>query len=80
VHDPLADPAEALAHYGLRLLPAVPESGAFDALLAAVPHRVYAALDGAALARLLREDGLLADLKGLWRHQELPPNLRRWTL
>ena len=80
VHDPLADPAEALAHYGLRLLPAVPESGAFDALLAAVPHRAYAALDGAALARLLREDGLLADLKGLWRHQELPPNVRRWTL
>ena len=80
VHDPLADPTEALAHYGLRLLPAMPESGAFDALLAAVPHRAYAALDGTALARLLREDGLLADLKGLWRHQELPPNLRRWTL
>jgi UDP-N-acetyl-D-galactosamine dehydrogenase len=80
VHDPLADPAEALARYGLPLLPAVPEEAAFDAVLAAVPHRAYAALDGAALARLLREDGLLADLKGLWRHQELPPNLRRWTL
>jgi UDP-N-acetyl-D-glucosamine/UDP-N-acetyl-D-galactosamine dehydrogenase len=80
VHDPLADPAEALARYGLRLLPAVPERGAFDAVLAAVPHRAYAALDGAALARVLREDGLLADLKGLWRHQELPSQLRRWTL
>jgi UDP-N-acetyl-D-galactosamine dehydrogenase len=80
VHDPLADPAEALARYGLPLLPAVPEEAAFDAVLAAVPHRAYAALDGAALARLLREDGLLADLKGLWRHQELPPNVRRWTL
>jgi UDP-N-acetyl-D-galactosamine dehydrogenase len=80
VHDPLADPAEALAHYGLHLLPAMPERGAFDAVLAAVPHRAYAALDGPALARLLREDGLLADLKGLWRHQKLPPNLRRWTL
>jgi UDP-N-acetyl-D-glucosamine/UDP-N-acetyl-D-galactosamine dehydrogenase len=80
VHDPLADPADALARYGLRLLPAVPERGAFDAVLAAVPHRAYAALDGAALARLLREDGLLADPKGLWRHRELPPHLRRWTL
>jgi hypothetical protein len=31
-------------------------------------------------ARLLRENGVLADLKGLWRHQELPPDVRRWTL
>jgi UDP-N-acetyl-D-glucosamine/UDP-N-acetyl-D-galactosamine dehydrogenase len=80
VHDPFADPAEALALHGLRLLPAVPERGTFDAVLGAVPHRAYAALDGTALARLLRDNGLLADLKGLWRHLELPPNLRRWTL
>jgi UDP-N-acetyl-D-glucosamine/UDP-N-acetyl-D-galactosamine dehydrogenase len=80
VHDPLADPAEALALYGLRLLDRLPAAGAFDALLAAVAHRAYATLDGAALARLLRPGGLVADLKGLWRRLELPPGLERWVL
>jgi UDP-N-acetyl-D-galactosamine dehydrogenase len=80
VHDPLADPAEALALYGLRLLERLPAEGGFGAVLAAVPHRAYAALDGRALARLLRPGGLVADLKGLWRHLELPEQLHRWTL
>ena len=80
VHDPLADPAEARAQYGLRLLAALPSAGAYDAVLGAVPHRAYAALDGRALARLLRPGGLLADLKGAWRHLELPADRQRWTL
>jgi UDP-N-acetyl-D-galactosamine dehydrogenase len=80
VHDPLADPTEALALYGLRLLERPPAEGGFDGVLGAVPHRAYAALDGAALARLLRPGGLVADLKGLWRHLELPAGVQRWTL
>jgi UDP-N-acetyl-D-glucosamine/UDP-N-acetyl-D-galactosamine dehydrogenase len=80
VHDPLADSAEALALYGLRLLDRLPAEGAFDAVLGGVPHRAYAALDGLALARLLRPGGLVADLKGLWRRLELPEGLQRWTL
>jgi UDP-N-acetyl-D-glucosamine/UDP-N-acetyl-D-galactosamine dehydrogenase len=79
VHDPLADPEEARREYGLLLLEALPEDDTYDALLGAVPHHAYAALDGPALARLLRADGLLADLKGVWRHLELPDR-RRWTL
>jgi UDP-N-acetyl-D-galactosamine dehydrogenase len=80
VHDPLADPAEARAHYGLPLMARLPAEGAWDAILASVPHRPYRALDAAALTRLLRPHGLLADLKGIWRHLELPPDRRRWTL
>jgi UDP-N-acetyl-D-galactosamine dehydrogenase len=80
LHDPQADPAEALADYGLTLERDLPVRGAFDALLATVPHRAYRALDAAALAALLRPNGLLADLKGIWRHLVLPPDRRRWTL
>ncbi len=80
VHDPVANPAEALALYGLRLLDRLPAEASFDAVLGGVPHRAYAALDGAALARLLRPGGLIADLKGLWRHLERPPGVQRWTL
>jgi UDP-N-acetyl-D-galactosamine dehydrogenase len=80
VHDPLADPAAAAALYGLQLLAELPDRDGYDALLATVPHRAYARLDPATLARLLRPGGLLADLKGLWRHRELPQGIRRWTL
>jgi UDP-N-acetyl-D-galactosamine dehydrogenase len=79
VHDPLADAGEALRHYGLDLLEALPQDAAYDAVLGTVPHRAYADLDAAALARLVRPGGLLADLKGRWRHLELPPDRRRWT-
>jgi UDP-N-acetyl-D-galactosamine dehydrogenase len=80
VHDPLADVDEARREYGLQLLEALPEDDAYDAVLGAVPHRAYADLDAQALARLLRPAGLLADLKGRWRHLELPQEIRRWTL
>jgi UDP-N-acetyl-D-galactosamine dehydrogenase len=80
IHDPLADPAEAEALYGLSLLPALPEGEAFDAVLGAVAHRAYARLDGARLAALLRPGGLLADLKGMWRDLPLPDGIHRWTL
>jgi UDP-N-acetyl-D-glucosamine/UDP-N-acetyl-D-galactosamine dehydrogenase len=79
-HDPLANPAEAQARYGLTQLAVLPEGQVFDAVLGAVPHRAYARLDGAQLVPLLRPDGLLADLKGMWRDLRLPDGIRRWTL
>ena len=51
-----------------------------DAVLGTVAHRAYARLDATRLAALLRPDGLLADLKGMWRELPLPDGIRRWTL
>jgi UDP-N-acetyl-D-glucosamine/UDP-N-acetyl-D-galactosamine dehydrogenase len=79
-HDPVADRAEAEALYDLAPLSVLPEGVAFDAVLGAVPHRLYARLDHARLAGLLRPGGLLADLKGMWRDVQLPGQFRRWTL
>jgi UDP-N-acetyl-D-galactosamine dehydrogenase len=79
-HDPLADPEEAEALYGLKPLSLLPEGQTFDAVLGAVPHQIYARLDADQLAALLRPNGLLADLKGLWRYHQLPPEVRRWVL
>ena len=79
VHDPLADPAEAEHEYGI-----TPDAGAlarrYDLVVGAVPHAAYRAMDGAALARLVGEGGLLADLKGMWRGTETPTGTRRWSL
>jgi len=79
-HDPLADPAEAEALYGLTPLSVLPDGQSFDAVLGAVPHHAYGRLDGARIVDLLRPGGLLADLKGLWRELQLPDGIRRWTL
>jgi UDP-N-acetyl-D-glucosamine/UDP-N-acetyl-D-galactosamine dehydrogenase len=79
-HDPLADFAEAVARYGLSPLSELPEAQTFDAVLGAVPHRAYAELDRARLIGLLQPDGLLADIKGLWRDVRFPDGIRRWVL
>ncbi|HZD25033.1 MAG TPA: hypothetical protein VE631_02145, partial [Alphaproteobacteria bacterium] len=52
----------------------------FDAVVGAVRHRLYCELDAAALAALLRRGGLVADIKGMWRHLALPQSVRRWQL
>ena len=80
VHDPLADPAEAKALYGLDLEPALPAGAGFDALIAAVPHQVYREFAPETFLDLVRPGGLVADVKGIWRKMPLPETLRRWQL
>ena len=78
VHDPLVDPAEARHEYDLDVSTGRLE-GRYDVVLVAVPHQDYADLDDSALAGLVAETGLLADLKNLYRSRELA-GIRRWTL
>jgi UDP-N-acetyl-D-galactosamine dehydrogenase len=79
VHDPRADAAEAKAVYGVDLVPDLADGG-FDCLIGAVAHDEYRDLDAADFARLVKPGGLIADIKGLWRGRELPPDRRRWQL
>ncbi len=80
VHDPLADAAQALAHYGITLATSLDGLTGFDALVGAVAHDAYRAFAAPDLARLLKPEGFVADVKGLWRHLVLPEGLRRWQL
>ncbi|UFS69925.1 nucleotide sugar dehydrogenase [Geomonas sp. RF6] len=70
VHDPLADPAEALHEYGVELTP-------FDSLapaaavVAAVSHSSYLALGAAELSSLLTEGGVLIDVKGSYPREAM---------
>jgi len=80
VHDPLADPDEAQALYGLQPWRELPARAEFDALLGVVAHKTYLSLDGAALGALLRPNGMVADIKGMWREVPLPAGVRRWVL
>ena len=80
VHDALADPTEAKREYGITLLDTLDGCTGYDCVIGAVPHRGYATLDAAALSRLVAPDGLVADIKGMWRALTLPPRVARWQL
>lgn len=69
VHDPLADPAEARAEYGLELV-AAPGQGVYDGLLLAVAHEGYRAAGPAALRAHGAARHVFCDLKGVFAQQE----------
>ncbi len=79
VHDPLADPAEALRDHGLTIDPAALERE-HDLVLVAVPHAAYRAMAPEAIAALARDGGVVADLKGIWRNRAFPARVERWSL
>jgi UDP-N-acetyl-D-glucosamine/UDP-N-acetyl-D-galactosamine dehydrogenase len=79
VHDPLADPEEAMHEYGVALA-TDGLGGPYDLVVAAVPHAAYGRLGEAELGRLLAPGGLLADLKNLYGSRALPEHVERWSL
>jgi UDP-N-acetyl-D-galactosamine dehydrogenase len=80
VHDPLADHGEARHEYGVDLLPSLDGLADLDGVVAAVPHADYASFDVARLAALTRPGAVIADIKGVWRHLDLPADRVRWEL
>jgi UDP-N-acetyl-D-glucosamine/UDP-N-acetyl-D-galactosamine dehydrogenase len=62
VHDPEADPAEALAEYGVHLLP-WDELPRADAIVGAVAHAQFRALAVEDLARKVTRGGVVVDVK-----------------
>lgn len=79
VHDPLANPEEAMHEYGISL-----DSNAFsrtyDAIVAAVPHREYKAMGIEKVAKIVTGGGLIADVKGMWRGEGTPAGVNRWAM
>ncbi|MFZ1429893.1 MAG: nucleotide sugar dehydrogenase, partial [Geminicoccaceae bacterium] len=79
IHDPLADPAQARAEYGLELTP-LELLGDLDALVLAVPHRAYLTLGEDGMADLLRPSGILIDVKSALDPTRLPAQQTYWSL
>lgn len=80
VCDPLADPEEALAEYGVRLVP-FSELKPAAALVVAVAHKEYRALPIASLASLTNGNPLLVDVKGVYdRKACADAGFRVWRL
>lgn len=79
IHDPLAEAKEVEAEYGITLTPwsALKD---LDALIVAVSHRDYAARKLGDMAQLLRDKGVLLDVKCLFQNQTPPDGIRYWSL
>ena len=80
VHDAFADPAEAQELFDVSLLPSLDDATGYDCVIGAVPHQPYLAFTAEKFTALLTGDGLVADVKGMWRDHALPGNLFRWQL
>jgi len=80
VHDPLADPDEARTLYGVDLIGSLDEAAPYDAVIGAVQHGAYKDFTANDLAGLVAPDGMVADIKAMWRDVELPAGVRRWEL
>jgi UDP-N-acetyl-D-galactosamine dehydrogenase len=65
VHDPLADPQEAVHEHGIRLLESLEGEGDFACVIGAVAHRCFQEMPAAVLERLVAGGGLIADVKGI---------------
>ncbi len=80
VHDPLADPAEALEEYGLRLTP-LDEMVNLDAAVFTVAHDAYADIRLNDLLPRCTAPAVVLDLKGLWSGREAEnPAVHYWRL
>jgi UDP-N-acetyl-D-galactosamine dehydrogenase len=80
IHDPLADPDEALEHYDIKMAKSLDGMAPADAVVGAVCHSVYANFTPSNFDKLLKPHGLVADVKAMWRNLQLPKTFQRWEL
>jgi UDP-N-acetyl-D-glucosamine/UDP-N-acetyl-D-galactosamine dehydrogenase len=79
VHDPLADAAEADHEYGIALDSQALERN-YDVVVAAVAHDDYRAMDTDARNALVKDGGLIVDLKRIWPEHTASEGQKLWTL
>jgi UDP-N-acetyl-D-galactosamine dehydrogenase len=79
VHDPLASAPEALHEYGVKLTP-LEEMTRLDAMVLAVSHRWYLDLGQARLTAMVRDGGVMVDVKSALEPGAKERGIRYWSL
>jgi UDP-N-acetyl-D-galactosamine dehydrogenase len=64
VHDPRAEPSEAIEEYRIELVDD-PDDAAYDGIILCVAHEEFAQRAGSGIRRWLKPDGIVYDLKGV---------------
>lgn len=79
VHDPIANPHEAMREYGTKLV-AIEELGGLDALILAVSHKWYLNLGQTRLLSMVRDGGIVLDVKSVLDPLRIDRPVRYWSL
>jgi UDP-N-acetyl-D-galactosamine dehydrogenase len=79
VHDPLASAPEAMREYGVKLVP-VEELVGLDAVVLAVSHKWYLQLGQAGLQSMIRDGGVLVDIKSVFDPARTERRIRYWSV
>ena len=78
VHDPYANPDEALKEYQIDLLS--DKKGQYDCVVGAVSHKEYKNISEVDIVNSMPDGGLLVDIKGMWRDIKFPSEITVWRL
>ncbi len=79
VHDPVASPAEAMREYGVKLVP-LEELVGLDAVVLAVSHKWYLELGQAGIQSMIRDGGVLVDIKSVLDPARTERRIRYWSV
>ena len=79
VHDPMGNPEEALEEYAVQLCEWSQLAG-LDALILAVPHRQYMEMPVSNLLGLVRDGGVVVDVKSVLDPTAVDRGLHYWSL
>ncbi len=79
IHDPLANAPEAVHEYGLELAP-MDAFKDLDVLILAVSHKQYLELGQAKLESLVREGGVIIDVKSVLDPHKVSRKLSYWSV
>ena len=79
VHDPVASPAEAMREYGVKLVP-LEELVGLDAIVLAVSHKWYLKLGQPGIQSMIRDGGVLVDIKSVLEPARTERRIRYWSV
>jgi len=79
MHDPLVAPADALREYGIRLT-ALEEMTRLDALVLAVSHKSYLDVPQDRLTAMVKDGGIMVDVKSVLDPGRVGRGMRYWSL
>lgn len=80
LHDPLADVEDVQNLFGISLHSTLDHLHDFDAVIGVVSHKGYHDFECSTFQTLIRPEGVIIDLKGMWRHKNLPHDRYYWSL
>lgn len=80
VHDPYALKDDVKAHYNIDLLPTLSKSDDYDAAILLVGHDIYKEMRVNVIEGLVRKNGLIFDMKAVWKNNNFSDHAMYLTL